>query len=138
MGKVEILTNGTTGGPVFVHVKDGRIIRVTPMDFDKNDAPSWKIKARGNTYTPPRKTTLSPYSLAWRSMIYSPKRVLYPMKRVDFDPNGNRNCTKRGQSGYERISWDEAADIVTDEIKRIKTEYGAAAIMSTKGSHHLW
>ena len=60
------------------------------------------------------------------------------MKRVDFDPDGNRNCEKRGESGYERISWDEAGDIVTNEVKRIKREYGAGAILSTAGSHHLW
>jgi len=138
MGKIEKLTNGTTGGPVFVYVQDGRIIRITPMEFDASDAASWVIKARGRKFSPPRKTTLSPYSLAWRSMVYSPKRLVYPLKRVDFDPNGNRNCTKRGESGYERISWDEAADIVISEIKRIKREYGPAAIMSTTGSHHLW
>ncbi|MBW1799955.1 MAG: molybdopterin-dependent oxidoreductase, partial [Deltaproteobacteria bacterium] len=138
MGKVEKLTNGTTGGPVFVYVQDGRIIRITPMEFNESDAASWAIKARGKAFSPPRKTTLAPYSLIQRSMVYSPKRVLYPMKRVDFDPHGNRNCTKRGESGYERISWDEAGDIVTDEIKRIKQEYGPAGIMSTTSSHHLW
>jgi molybdopterin guanine dinucleotide-containing S/N-oxide reductase-like protein len=138
MGKVEKLTNGTTGGPVFVYVQDGRILRITPMELDESDAASWFIEARDRKFSPPRKTTLSPFSFAWRSMVYSPKRLLYPLKRVDFDPNGNRNCTKRGESGYERISWDEAADIVTSEIKRIKREYGPAAIMTTPGSHHLW
>ena len=138
MGRVEKLTSGTTGGPVFVYVQDGRIIRITPMEFDESDAASWVIEARGRKFSPQRKTTIAPYSLAWRSMVYSPKRLLYPLKRVDFDPNGNRNCTKRGESGYERISWDEAADIVTNEIKRIKREYGPAAILSTPSSHHLW
>ena len=138
MGKVEKLTTGTTGGPVFVYVQDGRIVRITPMEFDDSDAPSWVIEARGRKFSPPRKTTLSPYSFAWRSMVYSPKRLLYPLKRVDFDPDGKRNCTKRGESGYERISWDEAANIVTNEIKRIKREYGPAAILSTASSHHLW
>jgi len=138
MGTIEKLTNGTTGGPVFVYVQDDKIIRITPMEFDEDDAASWVINARGQEFSPPRKTTISPYSLAWRSMIYSPKRLLYPLKRVDFDPNGDRNCENRGVSGYERISWDEAGDIVTDEIKRIKREYGPAAILSTPGSHHLW
>ncbi len=55
-------------------------------------------------------------------MIYSDKRVMYPMKRVDFDPNGNRNIQNRGISGYERISWDEATDILVNEINRIKHE----------------
>ncbi len=138
MGKIEKLTSGTTGGPVFVYVEDGRIIRITPMELDDTDAPSWEIKARGKTFSPPRKTTLSPYSFAWRSMIYSPKRLLTPLKRVDFDPDGKRNCTKRGESGYEPISWDQATDIVTAEIKRIKREYGSSAILSTPSSHHLW
>ena len=40
MGNIEKLTNGTTGGPVFVYVQDGRIIRITPMEFDDTDAPS--------------------------------------------------------------------------------------------------
>ena len=138
MGEVEKLTNGTTGGPVFVYVQDGRIVRITPMEFDESDAASWTIRARGREFSPPRKTTISPYSLAWRSMVYSPKRVLYPLKRVDFDPDGRRNCEKRGVSGYERICWDEAADIVTGEMKRIKREFGPAAMMSTCSSHHLW
>ena len=62
MGKTERMTNGTTGGPVFVYVQDGKIIRVTPMDLDETDASSWQIKARGETFMPPRKTTLAPFS----------------------------------------------------------------------------
>ena len=138
MAKVEKLTNGTTGGPVFVYVQDGRIIRVTPMELDSTDAASWSIKARGRTFAPPRRTTLSPFSLSYRSMVYSPRRLLYPLKRVDFDPDGKRNPLKRGESKYERISWNVAAEIVTKEMKRIKRDYGPGAIMSTPGSHHLW
>ena len=48
MGEVVRLTNSSTGGPVFVYVEDGKIVRITPMDFDDAvDAPSWKIEARG-------------------------------------------------------------------------------------------
>ncbi len=131
-------TSGTNGGPVFVFVKDGKIIRITPMDFDDTDARPWTIKARGKSFTPPRKTTLAPYGMSWKSMVYSKDRLLYPMKRVDFDPRGERNCEKRGISGYERISWDEALDIVAGEIKRIKREFGPGAITSSTGSHHSW
>ncbi len=51
-------TNGTNGGPIFVYVKDGKILRTTPIDFDDDDAASWTITARGKTFTPPRRTTL--------------------------------------------------------------------------------
>ncbi|MBN2123519.1 MAG: molybdopterin-dependent oxidoreductase, partial [Deltaproteobacteria bacterium] len=131
-------TSNTNGGPVFVYVKDGKILRITPIDFAREDAPSWTIEARGRTFTPPRKTTLSPYSFAWKSMVYSQDRLLYPMKRVDFDPKGARNCANRGISGYERISWDEALDMVADEIKRVKRDHGPGAILNGSGSHHTW
>ncbi|MBW1676494.1 MAG: molybdopterin-dependent oxidoreductase [Deltaproteobacteria bacterium] len=131
-------TSNTNGGPVFVYVKDGKIIRITPIEFDESDAQPWAIEARGKKFTPPRKTTISPHTLAWKSMVYSPDRLLYPMKRVDFDPNGERNCQNRGISGYERISWDEATDIVANEIKRVKRDYGPGAILNGSGSHHTW
>ena len=37
-------------------------------------------------------------------MAYSKDRILYPMKRVDFDPDGDRNIQNRGKSEFERIS----------------------------------
>jgi molybdopterin guanine dinucleotide-containing S/N-oxide reductase-like protein len=130
--------SGSNGGPVFVYVKDKKIIRMTPIDFEKDDAGPWTIEARGKKFTPPRRTTLSPYSFASKSMIYSSDRLLYPMKRVDFDPNGERNENNRGVSGYQRISWDEALEITANEIKRMKRQHGPGAIMSGTGSHHLW
>jgi anaerobic selenocysteine-containing dehydrogenase len=138
MGKVQRLTNSTTGGPVFVDVKDGKILRIYPMDLDDSDGQSWTIEARGRTFSPPRRTTVMPYTAGHKSMIYSPKRVLTPLKRVDFDPGGDRNCERRGESGYEKISWDEAIDIVCAEIKRVKRTYGPGTMLTTCGSHHLW
>ena len=52
MGTVTRYTNGTTGGPVFVDVADGRIVRITPLVFDETDAPSWIIEARGRKLQP--------------------------------------------------------------------------------------
>ena len=76
--------------------------------------------------------------MAHKSTIYSPNRILTPLKRVDFDPNGERNIDKRGESGYEPISWDDALDMVADEMIRLKREYGPAAMLTTTGSHHMW
>lgn len=115
-------TNGTNGGPIFVYVKDGKIVRTTPMEFDDEDAPSWSITAKGKTFTPPRRTTLAAHGMCQKSMVYSKNRILYPMKRVDFDPDGERNIQNRGKSEFVRISWDEALDIVGKEIKRAKAK----------------
>jgi len=130
--------NNTNGGPVFVYVKDGKIVRITPIDFAEDDPQPWVIKARGKKFSPPRKTTLSPHGLTSKSLIYSKERNLYPMMRVDFDPNGERNPQNRGKSGYERISWDEALDIVAGEIKRVNRQYGPGAILAARTSHHTW
>ena len=46
-GGVRRFTSNTNGGPVFVYVRDGRILRITPIEFDEDDAESWTIEARG-------------------------------------------------------------------------------------------
>ena len=131
-------THNDNGGPTFVYVKGGRIVRITPIDLEDKDAESWTIEARGKKFTPMRRGVVNPHALCAKSQIYSDKRVLYPMKRVDFDPNGERNTQNRGKSGYERISWDEALDIVASEIQRQKRKYGPGAIGLFHGSHHQW
>jgi molybdopterin guanine dinucleotide-containing S/N-oxide reductase-like protein len=134
----EVLTQCTSGGAVQVHVKDGVITKIRPLVFDETDAPGWTLKARGREFSPPRKTTVMPYVVAERSRIYSEKRIKYPYKRVDFDPKGERNPQNRGKSAYERISWDEAFDIVAGEMQRVRETHGPAAIAASTGSHHNW
>src|SRR3979411_2772734 len=116
--------NMTNGGPVFVYVKGGKIIRMTPIDFDDADPAPWTIEARGLKLTPPRKTTLAPHGQNAKSIVYSPAPLHYPTKRDDLHPNGERNPQNRGKSGYVRISWEEALDLVGGEIKRLKRQYG--------------
>lgn len=130
--------NMANGGPLFVYVKDGKIVRTMPIEFNEEDTQPWTIKARGMEFTPPRKTTLAPHGQNSKSMIYSPDRLLYPMKRVDFDPKGERNPQNRGKSGYVRISWEKALDIVASEIRRVKHDYGPGAMAVSHGSHHTW
>lgn len=131
-------TNLTNGGPIFVYVKEGKVIRTTPIDFDDTDPQPWSLSARGKTFTPKRQATINCHALAFKSLLYSDRRVLYPMKRVDFDPHGERNTHNRGVSGYERISWDEALDIVANEIQRQKRDHGPGSILVTNPAHHQW
>ena len=56
-------TTCTNGGPLYVFVKDGHIVRMTPIDFDESDAPSWTIRARGRSFTPWRRATVNPHAL---------------------------------------------------------------------------
>jgi len=139
----------TTGGPCWVYVdeEENKIVRVTPIDLTDEDAPSWKIEARGRTFSPPRKSTMTPITAASKSYVHSDKRLLYPLKRIGFDQKGERNEELRGTPqpggdpqypGYERISWDEALDMVADEITYCKRELGPGSVVIECSSHHTW
>lgn len=131
-------TTMTNGGPLHVYVRDDKIVRVTPIDLTDADAPSYSVEARGKTFKPKRRAMIAPHAQSYKSNVYSDNRLLYPMKRVDFDPDGERNPQNRGISGYERISWDEALDIVSKEIKRQKKEHGPGSILMPTSDHHQW
>ncbi|AVW91084.1 molybdopterin-dependent oxidoreductase [Celeribacter baekdonensis] len=136
-GSTRYTTNGN-GGPTYVYVKNGKILRITPIDLQPEDAESYTITARGKEFRPKRRGTVNPHALSLKSQIYSDKRILKPMKRVDWDPNGERNPQTRGKSGYVEISWDEALDLVVSEIQRQNRKYGPGAMALYFGSHHQW
>ena len=134
----QVFTNCTVGGPIFVHVKDGKVTRIRPIVFDEEDGRSWVLEAHGRKFSPPRKAALAAFAVAEKERVYSENRIRYPLKRVDFDPQGERHPEMRGKSSYERISWDEAMDIVVGEMKRIRATYGPAAITAMTSSHAKW
>ncbi|MGD9118839.1 MAG: molybdopterin-dependent oxidoreductase, partial [Dehalococcoidia bacterium] len=133
-----VRTNLTVGGPVQVYVNDGKITRVRPLVLTDEDATSWSIKVGDKEFSPYRKACVAPFTTVEKSRIYSDARIKYPLIREDFNPSGERNTGNRGKSGYRRIGWDEALDIVAGEMKRIRAEYGPEAVMSRASSHHNW
>jgi trimethylamine-N-oxide reductase (cytochrome c) len=122
-----------------VDVKNGRVLRIRPLHYDWKYKPEefnpWQIKARGQVFEPSMKTLLPPITMSYKKRCYSPNRVKYPLKRVDWDPNGDRNIANRGKSRYVRISWDEALDLIVGEIKRVKEQYGTHAILCQSDQH---
>ncbi len=134
----KIYRNNTVGGPVNVHVENEKITRIRPLDIDESDYKDWTIEARGASFTPLRKVTLSQVVMTEKDRLYSQDRLKYPMIREDFDPNGNRNPQNRGKSGYRRASWDEALDMVASEIKRVQSEFGKESVAAITSSHHNW
>ncbi len=127
------------GGECAVDVKDGKIIRIRPFHYDwkydKKDFNPWKMQRNGKTLEPLMKALPCPFSLAYKKRVYSPNRIKYPLKRVDWDPNGERNPQNRGISKYRRISWEKAADIVASEVKRMHKEYGPLSILVQGDGH---
>ena len=131
---------GDSGNPSLVEIKDGRVIRIRPFNFVKDfrqdvEKNKWTIEARGRKLSPPDFAPISPFGLTYKTRVYSKNRVRYPLKRVDWDPEGERNPQNRGISKYVRISWDEAAEICAKELMRIRDKYGSSAILVESDGH---
>jgi len=135
--KETVFINCTVGGPVRVTVSDGKIKSVRPIVLGDQDAKAWTIEARGEKFSPPRKSTVGPFVFTEKQRVYQ-NRVKYPMIREDFDPNGERNPQNRGKSGYRRASWEEVLDLVAGEVKRVQDKYGPEGVTAVTGSHHNW
>lgn len=82
-------------------------------------------KVEGDPEHPITRGALCPQCLTMTEYLYHPDRIIYPMKRARED---------RGKDKWERISWDEAIDIVTDNAKKIIKEHGAEAIVVFGGT----
>lgn len=124
---------GRQGLPMRIDVKNGKIIRIRPLHFDEKYSlehiQPWKINARGKTFHSHLKSLPYAFQTGYKKRVYSKNRILYPLKRVDWDPNGERNPQNRGISKYKRITWDEATDLIASEVKRIHKEYGPFSIL---------
>jgi hypothetical protein len=129
-GKTKLKVNGDKSLPITlgfgpnsnsagVDVKNVKVIRIRLLYFDwkygKKAYNPWKMKARGKVFEAGEKSLLAPYCLAYKKRTYFPNRILYPLKRVDWNPDGQRNPASRGKSKYVRISWYEAGDIVANK-----------------------
>ncbi len=121
---------------VQVDLKDGKIVRIRPFHFDwKYDRKPWKMEARGKVFEASMKALIPPFTLAYKNRVNSPNRTMFPLKRVDWDPKGERNPQNRGISKYKRISWDEATDIIASELKRVIKKYGPTSVLLQADGH---
>jgi trimethylamine-N-oxide reductase (cytochrome c) len=126
--------------PARVDIRKGRIVRIRPLHYDDegygpDHLKPWKIEVRGKVLEPPMKSLVSTLGLGYKKRVYSPNRIKYPLIRVDWDPNGERNPQNRGKSKYRRISWDKATDIIANEVKRIQEKYGYFAVLAQGDGH---
>ncbi|WP_162610965.1 molybdopterin-dependent oxidoreductase [Gordonibacter sp. An230] len=100
------------------YVVDGVVVRSgTDNDHDDTEAnPQWRACPRGRSK---------------RQNVYGVERLKYPIKRKHWQPGGgeNSNGHLRGVDEWERITWDEAIDLVGSEIKRIYDEYGPRSVL---------
>jgi molybdopterin guanine dinucleotide-containing S/N-oxide reductase-like protein len=130
--------------PSAVDVKNGKIVRIRPLHLEETGytkeelTPAmWKFEIEGKTYETPLKT-MPPYlTHGYKKRVYSPNRVKYPLKRIDWNPDGERNPQNRGKSKFKRITWDEATTIIAGELRRVKEKYGPYAVLCIgEEGHH--
>jgi anaerobic selenocysteine-containing dehydrogenase len=58
--------------------------------------------------------------------VYSPHRVLYPMRRIA--PKG-ADITGRESESFARISWDDALSTIADNLTRVARDHGPESIL---------
>ncbi|MCL1895132.1 MAG: molybdopterin-dependent oxidoreductase [Clostridiales bacterium] len=100
------------GCGAIVTVEDGRVVGIAPDP----DAPLSKGR-------------LCPKGLAGVELLYDPNRLKYPMKRAG----------ERGAGEWSRITWDEAYDIIADNIEKVRRDFGiqSVALAQGTGRHHF-
>lgn len=91
-----------------LHIKDGRLIKV-----------------EGDPEHPITQGRLCIRCLTLPEYTYHPQRIIYPMKRDKAD---------RGKDKWERISWDEAWDIIVEKINGFKESYGIESVVVFGGT----
>ncbi|OQX31585.1 MAG: molybdopterin oxidoreductase, partial [Candidatus Sedimenticola endophacoides] len=93
-------------GDVIVRLStdDGRFQKNGAFGKDTDEEPQLRACLRGRSY---------------RSRLYSPERLLYPMMRVG----------ERGEGKFKRVSWDEALNFVASKMLAIKQQYGPQALL---------
>ena len=100
--------------PVRLLVREGQVVRIEPDNTGDDASGAHEIRAclRGR---------------GLRRWVYSKDRLLHPLKRAG----------RRGEGRFERISWDQALDIVAAELKRIIAHFGNEAIFRIYGTGNL-
>jgi len=99
---------GCHGGcGVLAHVKDGKLIKI-----------------EGDPDHPWNQGRVCARLLAMTQYIDHPDRLRYPVKRVG----------KRGEGKWERISWDEAFDLIEKRMKKIRDDYGPESMVFNVGT----
>jgi len=99
---------------VLITVEDGRATRI-----------------QGDPAHPVTRGFLCAKVAKYLDRVYSPDRVLYPMKRVrpKGSSTGGAPSAMSAERAFERISWDEALDLIASRLRGIASEFGSESIL---------
>ncbi|WP_082423274.1 molybdopterin-containing oxidoreductase family protein [Paenibacillus dakarensis] len=87
---------------LLLHKQDGKIVKVT-----------------GNPDHPVTQGAICNKVRNMAERVYHPERLQYPLRRIG----------AKGDGAFERISWDEAIQEITERFKNLTAEYGSESIL---------
>ncbi len=82
------------------------------------------VKVEGDTEHPYNNGRLCMRCLNLPEAVNHPDRLKWPLKRVG----------ERGENKWERISWDQAYDIIEEKVRAIWKDYGPESIIGMEGT----
>src|ERR1700722_13744030 len=99
---------------VLITVKDGRATKI-----------------QGDPEHPVTRGFLCAKVAKYLDRVYSPDRVLYPMRRIAAKGPGAEAAGggARAMQTWQRIGWDEALDEIAARFRAIAAEFGSEAIL---------
>ncbi len=86
---------------ILAHVKQGKVTKLEPAEFSQPGIKRICLKGLSAT-----------------QLLYHRDRIKHPLKRVG----------ERGEKKWERLSWDEALDIVAAKLKEVAERYGTKSV----------
>lgn len=82
------------------------------------------VSIKGDKGHPISRGYICPKGLAANEIINHQDRIRYPLRRVG----------KKGEGKFERISWDEALDTISDRLLGYRDQFGAESVAISRGT----
>ena len=86
------------------------------------------VKVQGDPAHPVTQGFLCGKVAKYLDRVYSPERILYPLRRRPGMPKGPQP-RGREHEAFERVTWDEALDAIAARLKQIADEFGPESIL---------
>ena len=93
-----------------------------------DEASGRAVKVQGDPLHPVTRGFLCGKVAKYLDRVYSPDRLLYPMRRRRGVPKGPL-AQGREHEVFERISWDEALDKIAGKLTRVAAEFGPESVL---------
>jgi len=90
------------------------------------------VRVQGDPSHPVTRGFLCGKVAKYLDRVYSPDRLLYPMRRKKGAPKGPAgygSVKGREAEAFERISWDEALDEIAAKLTKIAAEFGPESVL---------